>query len=105
MNQLQYKYKLIKGGDNNLYVSIQPLMTDINNSIIMLCKNTDTSKLNDQERQIFDLKLLGLKTVYEFLGSLLTEQLLKDEQQKYSGNIPLNVDNNFTLTNESTKVH
>lgn len=100
MNQLEYKYKLIKGGDNNLYVSIQPLMTDINNSIIMLCKNTDTSKLNDQERQIFDLKLLGLKTVYEFLGSLLTEQLLKDEQQKYSGNIPLNVN-----INESTRLH
>ena len=100
MNQLEYKYKLIKGGDNNLYVSIQPLMTDINNSIVMLCKNTDTSKLNDQERQIFDLKLLGLKTVYEFLGSLLTEQLLKDEQQKYSGNIPLNVN-----INESTRLH
>lgn len=100
MNQLEYKYKLIKGGDNNLYVSIQPLMTDINNSIIMLCKNTDTSKLNEQEKQIFDLKLLGLKTVYEFLGSLLTEQLLKDEQQKYSGNIPLNVN-----INESTRLH
>lgn len=88
---MNFTYKLIKGSDNNLYVSVQPLMNDVNNSIVMLCK-TDISKLSEVDRQAFDLKLLGLKTVYEFLGSLVTEQILKDKQLELSGTVPLNVD-------------
>lgn len=91
---IDYTYKLIKGGDGHLYVSIQPLMKDIAESIKKM-HTMDVSHLSDENQRVFDLKMLGLTTVYEFLGAFITEQQLKDKSAELKGNIPLNVDDNY----------
>jgi len=88
--QLEYKYKLFKGSDEQVYVSVGLLMGDIKNSIEhMMDINID--ELNDENKKIFELKILGLKTVYEFMGALQTEQWLKDKKEELNGTVPLNV--------------
>lgn len=94
---ISYTYKLIKGGDNNTYVSVEPLMQDISNSVDKMAE-IDISNLSPENRQIFDLKLLGLKTVYEFLGALRTEQTLREENAKLKGDVPLNTQGLYTGT-------
>lgn len=102
--QIEYTYKLFKGADNTIYVSVGPLMEDIQKSIEKMME-MDITELSQDNKQIFDLKILGLKTVYEFLGALQTEQFLKDKAQELKGNLPINTDSNFTLTGASPKVH
>ena len=87
---IQFNYKLIKGGDNHTYVSLEPLMDDIQKSVDKMME-IDISDLSSDNKQLFDLKLLGLKTVYEFLGALKTEQTLREKAQELKGNIPLTV--------------
>ena len=89
--ELDYSYKLIKGGDGHLYVSIQPLMKDIAESIKQM-HSMDISNLSEENHRIFDLKMLGLTTVYEFLGGFVTEQQLKDASAELKGNIDLNTE-------------
>ena len=98
--QITYTYKLIKGGDDELYVSVGPLMKDIEKSIAQLM-NIDVSSLNDDNKQIFDLKILGLKTIHQFLGALQMEQNLKDKASELKGTIPIKTTTNFTLTGAS----
>ena len=98
--QITYTYKLIKGADDELYVSVGPLMIDIEKSIDQLM-NMDITSLSKENKQIFELKILGLKTIYEFLGALKMEQTLKDKAKELKGNVPLNTTSNFTLTGAS----
>ena len=98
---MEYNYKLIKGGDNNTYVSLEPLMDDISKSVDKMA-DIDISNLTPENRQIFDLKLLGLKTVYEFLGALRTEQQLREAAQQFKGNVELNANSTF---HSATDVH
>jgi len=89
---IQFNYKLIKGGDNHTYVSLEPLMDDIQKSVDKMM-DMDIEELSAENKQLFDLKLLGLKTVYEFLGALKTEQTLREKAQEFKGSVNLNVDN------------
>ena len=101
---IEYKYKLIKGADNILYVSIDPLMDDISTSIEAMM-DIDIESLNDDDKQIFNLKILGLKTVYEFLGALKTEQALKDAAQQLKGEVNLSTNDNWYPAGVSHNVH
>jgi hypothetical protein len=92
---VDYTYKLMKGGDGHLYVSIQPLMKDIAESIAKM-HVMDISELSDENQRIFDLKMLGLTTVYEFLGAFVTEQQLKDAAADLKGVVPLNVSDSYS---------
>ena len=92
---IDYTYKLMKGGDGYLYVSIQPLMKDIAESIAKM-HVMDISELSDENQRIFDLKMLGLTTVYEFLGAFVTEQQLKDAAADLKGTVPLNVSDSYS---------
>jgi hypothetical protein len=87
--KVDYSYKLIKGGDGHLYVSIQPLMKDIAESVKQM-QQMDTTKLNDDDQRIFELKIAGLVTVYEFLGGFVTEQILRDKAAELKGDVALN---------------
>lgn len=89
---VEYTYRLIKGGDGHLYVSIQPLMKDIAESIKKM-HAMDISHLSPENQKVFDLKMLGLTTVYEFLGSFITEQQLKDKAAELKGDVPINMTN------------
>lgn len=91
LKDLKYDYKLIKGGDGYLYVSIQPLMQDITNSLVKM-RDIDTSNMSEETFRIFELKKLGLMTIYEFMGAFITEQELKDKRKEVSGNVVLNAE-------------
>ena len=74
---LEYSYKLITDENGELLVSVKPLMNDIENSIKQMME-IDIDQLKEEDQQIFNLKILGLKTVHEFLGALVQEQTLKE---------------------------
>lgn len=101
--QLEYKYKLIKGADDQVYVSVGLLMGDIEKSIEQMM-NMNIDVLTQEDKQIFDLKILGLKTVYEFLGALQTEQWLKDKAKEIKGDMPISTESTFA-PNGTTVVH
>ena len=100
---VEYTYKLMKGGDGYLYVSIQPLMKDIAASVSKM-HTLDVSHLTDEQQRIFDLKMLGLTTVYEFLGAFVTEQQLKDANAELKGNVPLNVNDSYYPLGDDSNV-
>lgn len=100
---VDYTYKLMKGGDGHLYVSIQPLMKDIAASVAKM-HTLDVSHLTDEQQRIFDLKMLGLTTVYEFLGAFITEQQLKDAAAELKGTVPLNISDNYDPIGEGFNV-
>lgn len=102
--QLEYKYKLFKGSDDQIYVTVGLLMEDIKNSIEQMM-NIDIEMLSKDDKQIFDLKILGLKTVYEFLGALQTEQWLKEKKQELNGNVPINSPGMLNIPVTPTVVH
>ena len=93
---LEYSYKLIKNEDGELLVTVKPLMNDIEKSIhAMMELNVD--ELSDDAKQLFDLKILGLKTIYQFLGALLQEQQLKDMGQELKGRINIKIDEDINV--------
>jgi hypothetical protein len=100
---VDYTYKLMKGGDGFLYVSIQPLMKDVAESVRQM-QEMDVSHLSDENQRIFDLKMLGLTTVYEFLGAFVTEQLLKDKAAEIKGTVPLNVKDSYYPLGDDSNV-
>lgn len=100
---VDYTYKLMKGGDGHLYVSIQPLMKDIAASVSTM-HGMDISHLSDEQQRVFDLKMLGLTTVYEFLGAFITEQQLKDANAELKGNVPLNVNDSYYPLGDDSNV-
>ena len=85
----------MKGGDGHLYVSIQPLMKDVAASVAKM-HTMDVSHLSAEQQRIFDLKMLGLTTVYEFLGAFVTEQQLKDVAADLKGTVPLNTSDSYS---------
>jgi hypothetical protein len=72
---MQKTYQLVEGPDKVLWVSIQPLMEDIKIAIDEVMK-LDISRANEAQRSIVDFKLMGLRSIHEFLGALVTEQQL-----------------------------
>lgn len=96
---VEYTYKLIKGSEGHLYVSIQPLMKDIAASVAKM-HGMDVSHLSDEQQRVFDLKMLGLTTVYEFLGAFITEQQLKDKAAEVKGTVPLNINDPYNPIGE-----
>lgn len=74
---IEYSYKLYRDATNELVVTVDPLVKDIEKSIeAMMDMNVDD--LSAENKQIFELKILGLRTIHQFLGALQQEQYLKD---------------------------
>ena len=85
------RYKLEQGPDGTIWVPIQPLMEDIKENCHKL-ESMDHElykQMNDEDKEIFMLKIKGLDTIYSFLGSLLVEFALKNmsDEQKALNNI------------------
>jgi len=68
---------LHRAEDNIVWVTIQPLMTDVKQAL-RNAKDIDTSKMSVDEKRGVDFTILSMEAVYNFLGSLLTEQNLKE---------------------------
>lgn len=81
---LEFKYHVETGPDGIRWVSIEPLMTDIVSSIDALMK-IDHTDMKDDDKHILDMKILGLRTVHEFLGSIITADNLKKMKENTNG--------------------
>ena len=77
MNEIEYTYKLYRDGDSELVVTVDPLVKDIETSLEkMMEMNID--ELSDDNKHLFEMKILGLRTIHQFLGALQQENYLKE---------------------------
>jgi hypothetical protein len=74
---IEFTYKLYRDDDNELVVTVDPLVKDIETSIEALME-MDVDDLSDDNRHIFEMKILGLRTIHQFLGALQQENYLKE---------------------------
>ena len=74
---IEYTYKLYRDDDEQLVVTVDPLVKDIEVSIEAMM-NMDVEDLNEENRHIFEMKILGLRTIHQFLGALQQENYLKE---------------------------
>ena len=74
-------YKLVRAEDGIVWVSIQPLMNDVRQALEN-AKNIDINDMNNDDKRGVDFTILSMEAVYNFLGSLLTEQNVKDMLEK-----------------------
>ena len=74
---IEYTYKLYRDDNEELVVTVDPLVKDIENSITAMM-DINIDDLSDDNKQIFELKILGLRTIHQFLGALQQEQYLKE---------------------------
>ena len=74
---IEYTYKLYGDDDEQLVVTVDPLVKDIEVSIEAMM-NMNVDDLSDENKQIFEMKILGLRTIHQFLGALQQENYLKE---------------------------
>lgn len=74
--EIEYKYKLYRDNDQ-LVVTVDPLVKDIEISLEKMME-INIDDLNDENKQIFEMKILGLRTIHQFLGALQQENYLKE---------------------------
>ncbi len=103
---IEYTYKLYRDGDSELVVTVDPLVKDIEVSIEkMMEMNID--ELSDDNKHLFEMKILGLRTIHQFLGALQQENYLKEYKAGLTTELKgiINIDVNEQLdglTQEST---
>ena len=74
--EIEYTYKLYRDSDQ-LVVTVDPLVKDIEVSLEkMMSMNVD--ELSDETKNLFEMKILGLRTIHQFLGALQQENYLKE---------------------------
>lgn len=75
--EIEYTYKLYRDSNEELVVTVDPLVKDIEISIQkMMDMNID--ELSDDNKYAFEMKILGLRTIHQFLGALQQENYLKE---------------------------
>jgi hypothetical protein len=84
---LEFKYHVETGPDGIRWVSIEPLMDDIVQSMNQLINipKEQFESLDDDGKHILEMKILGLRTVHEFLGSIITADNLKKMKGNTNG--------------------
>lgn len=102
---IEYSYKLYRDDDEQLVVTVDPLVKDIEKSVnAMMEMNID--ELSDENKHIFEMKILGLRTIHQFLGALQQENYLKEYKAgmttELKGSINIDVNERLDgLTKES----
>ena len=92
---IEYTYKLYRDDDEQLVVTVDPLVKDIEVSIqAMMDMNVDD--LSDENKHIFEMKILGLRTIHQFLGALQQENYLKEYKAGLTSELKgkVNIDTN-----------
>jgi hypothetical protein len=75
--EIEYTYKLYRDNQQQLVVTVDPLVKDIEVSLEkMMEMNID--ELSDDNKYAFEMKLMGLRTIHQFLGALQQENYLKE---------------------------
>jgi hypothetical protein len=95
---IEYTYKLYRDDNEDLVVTVDPLVKDIEVSLEkMMSMNVDD--LSDDNKHIFEMKILGLRTIHQFLGALQQEQYLKEYKQGLTTELKgqVNIDTNQVI--------
>jgi hypothetical protein len=75
--EIEYTYKLYRDNQQQLVVTVDPLVKDIEVSLEkMMEMNID--ELSDDNKYAFEMKIMGLRTIHQFLGALQQENYLKE---------------------------
>ena len=95
---IEYTYKLYRDGNEDLVVTVDPLVKDIEVSLEkMMEMNID--ELSDDNKHLFEMKILGLRTIHQFLGALQQENYLKEYKEGLTDELKgkINIDVNERL--------
>ena len=65
-------YKMVKAEDGIVWVTLQPLLSDVKQALEN-AKNIDTTKMSVDETRAIDFTILAMESVHNFITSLLTE--------------------------------
>jgi hypothetical protein len=78
-------YKMVKADDGIVWVTLQPLLSDVKQALEN-AKNIDTSKMDNDEKQGVNFTILAMESVHNFITSLLTEhsvrEMVESEEKK-----------------------
>jgi hypothetical protein len=84
------------------------LVKDIEVSIEAMM-NMNVDDLSDDNRQIFEMKILGLRTIHQFLGALQQENYLKEYKAgmttELKGKINIDVNERLDGLSQENTVH
>ena len=87
---MQKTYKLAVNETNELTVTIPSLMKDIEESLKLMVE-IPTDELSADNLHLLNMKILGIKTVHQFLGALVQEHTLANMRQELNGRINIEV--------------
>jgi hypothetical protein len=107
-HQIEYTYKLYRDNDEQLVVTVDPLVKDIEVSLEkMMEMNID--ELSDDNKNLFEMKILGLRTIHQFLGALQQENYLKEYKAgmttELKGKINIDVNERLDGLSQENTVH
>ena len=95
--EIEYTYKLYRDNEE-LVVTVDPLVKDIEISITKMME-MDIEELSDENKHMFEMKILGLRTIHQFLGALQQENYLKEYKSGLTDELKgkINIDVNERL--------
>jgi len=83
-------YKMVRAEDGVVWVTLQPLLTDVKQALDN-AKNIDTTKMDKNEKQGVDFTILAMESVHNFITSLLSEhgvrEMVENEEKKKQENL------------------
>jgi hypothetical protein len=95
--EIEYTYKLYRDNEA-LVVTVDPLVKDIEVSLEKMM-NMNVDELSDETKNLFEMKILGLRTIHQFLGALQQENYLKEYKEGLTTELKgqINIDVNERL--------
>jgi hypothetical protein len=70
-------YKMVRAEDGIVWVSLQPLLSDVKQALDN-AKNINTSEMDNDEKRGVDFTILAMESVHNFITSLLTEHSVQE---------------------------
>jgi hypothetical protein len=102
--EIEYTYKLYRDNEE-LVVTVDPLVKDIEISIQRMM-DMDIEELSDDNKHLFEMKILGLRTIHQFLGALQQENYLKEYKAglttKLKGQVNIDVNERLDVLTQGT---
>ncbi len=74
-------YQLVEGPDKTVWVSLQPLVSDVND-MLQHIQTIDLETLSTIDKDIMEFNMIGLKAISTFLSALVQES----KQNEYNAN-------------------
>ena len=70
-------YKMIRADDGIVWVTLQPLLTDVKQALDN-AKNIKVELMTEEEKRGVDFTILAMESVHNFITSLLTEHNIQE---------------------------